>query len=147
MVSVVLILLFLPLREGIMSATAKAEGPIAGLPGDSNFYREARRTLRLFCPQAVLNWREARYYARYGEVELHLLEFLCRRDQDAIDVGANDGSYVHHLRRYARQVIAFEPMPALANMLPLKFPHDFVIEPTAPSARARDTPLSTPLFD
>ncbi|HTG24869.1 MAG TPA: hypothetical protein VK681_32895, partial [Reyranella sp.] len=64
-----------------MSATAKAEGPIAGLPGDSNFYREARRTLRSFCPQAVLNWREARYYARYGEVELHLLEFLCRRDR------------------------------------------------------------------
>ncbi len=42
----------------------------------------------------VLNWREARFYAKYGEVELHLLDLLCRRDRDAIDVGANDGSYV-----------------------------------------------------
>ena len=72
-----------------MGATAKAGG---------NLYRESRQALRSFCPQAVLNWREARFYARYGEVELHLLEFLCRRDQDAIDVGANDGSYVHYLR-------------------------------------------------
>jgi hypothetical protein len=85
-----------------MSATAKAEGPIAGLPGNGNFYREARRTMRSFCPQAVLNWREARYYARYGEVELHLLEFLCRRDRDAIDVGANDGSYVATSRGRSR---------------------------------------------
>ena len=54
----------------------------------------------------LLNWREARFYGRFGEVELHLLEFLCRRDQDAIDVGANDGSYVHYLRRHARRVIA-----------------------------------------
>jgi FkbM family methyltransferase len=147
MVSVVLILLFLPLREGIMSATAKAEGPIAGLPGDGNFYREARRTLRSFCPQAVLNWREARYYARYGEVELHLLEFLCRRDRDAIDVGANDGSYVHYLRRYARQVIAFEPMPALANMLRRKFRRGVVVESVALSDAAGTVSLCMPVVD
>ena len=60
---------------------------------------DARHALRALCPQPLLNWREARFYGRYGEVELHLLEFLCRRDADAIDVGANDGSYVHYLRR------------------------------------------------
>jgi hypothetical protein len=102
MAGVVLILLSPPLREGIMSATAKAEGPIAGLPRNGNFYREARRTLRSFCPQAVLNWREARYCGRYGEVELHLIEFLCQRDRDAIDVGANDGSYVATSRGRSR---------------------------------------------
>ena len=42
----VLILLSLPLREAIMNATAKAQGPIAGFPGNGTFYREARRTLR-----------------------------------------------------------------------------------------------------
>jgi hypothetical protein len=81
-------------------------------------YREARQALRSLSPQALLNWRESRYYGRYGEVELHLLEFLCRRDRDAIDVGANDGSYVHFLRRHARHVIAFEPMPVLARARP-----------------------------
>ena len=78
-----------------------------------------RKALRSVCPQALLNWREARYYGRYGEVELHLLEFLCRRDLDALDVGANDGSYVHFLRRHARHVIAFEPMRKLTAPLSL----------------------------
>src|SRR6267154_2836681 len=147
MVGVVLILLYPSLREGIMSATAKAEGPIAGLPSDGNFYREAQRTLRSFCPQSVLNWREARYYARYGEVELHLLEFLCRRDQDAIDVGANDGCYVHYLRRHARQVIAFEPMPSLARMLRRKFRRGVVVESMALSDTVGAVSLRMPVVD
>ena len=99
-----------------MSATAKAEGPMAVAPDDSNLQGGAAGAA-VDLPAGVLNWREARFYGRYGEVELHLLEFLCRRDRDAIDVGANDGSYVHYLRRHARQVIAFEPMPSLANAL------------------------------
>jgi len=130
-----------------MSATAKAEGPIAGLPRNGNFYREARRTLRSFCPQAVLNWREARYYARYGEVELHLLEFLCQRDRDAIDVGANDGSYVHYLRRHARRVIAFEPMPPFARMLRRKFRRGVVVESVALSDAAGMVSLCMPVVD
>ena len=130
-----------------MSATAKAEGPIAGLPGNGNFYREARRTLRSICPQAVLNWREARYYKRYGEVELHLLEFLCQRDRDAIDVGANDGCYVHYLRRYARRAIAFEPMPVFARMLRRKFRRRVVVESVALSDAAGTVSLCMPVVD
>jgi FkbM family methyltransferase len=147
MAGVVLILLSLPLREGIMSATAKAEDTIAGLPRNGNFYREARRTLRSFCPQAVLNWREARYYARYGEVELHLLEFLCQRHRDAIDVGANDGSYVHYLRRHARRVIAFEPMPTFARMLRRKFRRGVIVESVALSDAAGTVSLCMPVVD
>src|SRR5688500_7714415 len=104
-----------------MSATAKAQGSTRGVGADGGIYREARQALRAGCTQALLNWREARFYGRYGEVELHLLEFLCHRDKDAIDVGANDGSYVHYLRRHARRVIAFEPMPSLADALRAKF--------------------------
>ena len=71
-----------------MSVTAKAEGSTRGVRASGGVYREARQALRSICPQALLNWREARFYGRYGEVELHLLEFLCSRDKDAIDVGA-----------------------------------------------------------
>lgn len=130
-----------------MGATAKAEGPIASFPGQGGFYREARQTLRSFCPQALLNWREARFYGRYGEVELHLLEFLCSRDRDAIDVGANDGSYVHYLRRYARRVIAFEPMPSLARALRRKFRRDVVVESVALSDAAGTVSLCMPVVD
>ena len=73
-----------------MSVTARAEESTRGVRTGGGVYREARQALRSLCPQALLNWREARFYGRYGEVELHLLEFLCSRDRDAIDVGAND---------------------------------------------------------
>lgn len=109
---------------------------------------EARRALRMVLPQSLLNWREAKFYGRYGEVELHLLKFLCRRDADAIDVGANDGSYVHYLRRHAHKVVAFEPMPVLASALRKKFPGgEVVIEQVALSDRADTVELHMPVVD
>jgi FkbM family methyltransferase len=130
-----------------MSATAKAQGSTRGVGADGGIYREARQALRSVCPQALLNWREARFYGRYGEVELHLLEFLCHRDKDAIDVGANDGSYVHYLRRHARRVIAFEPMPSLADALRAKFRHGVDIRSVALSDRAGTVELHMPVVD
>jgi FkbM family methyltransferase len=108
---------------------------------------DARHALRALCPQPLLNWREARFYGRYGEVELHLLEFLCRRDADAIDVGANDGSYVHYMRRHARHVVAYEPMPALVTALRRKFPHGVTIEPIALSDSSGSVELRMPVVD
>jgi FkbM family methyltransferase len=130
-----------------MSVTAKAEGPTRGVRAGGGVYREARQALRSLCPQALLNWREARFYGRYGEVELHLLEFLSSRDKDAIDVGANDGSYVHYLRRHARKVIAFEPIPSLADALRAKFRHDVEIRSIALSDRAGTVELHMPVVD
>jgi FkbM family methyltransferase len=126
-----------------MSVTAKAEGAVADSSAGGRLLRETRRTLRSFCPQSVLNWREARFYGRYGEVELHLLEFLCQREQDAIDIGANDGSYVHYMRRHARRVVAFEPMPALARALRRKF--GVVVESLALSDRPGTVSLCMPV--
>jgi FkbM family methyltransferase len=130
-----------------MSATAKADRPMGSFPPNGSFYKDVRQTLRSFCPQSVLNWREARFFGLYGEVELHLLEFLCRPDQDAIDVGANVGGYVHYLRRYARRIIAFEPMPVLARALRRKFPRGVIVESLALSDRAGTVSLCMPLVD
>jgi FkbM family methyltransferase len=94
-----------------------------------------------------LNWREARYYAKYGEVEMHLLEFLCRRDRDAIDIGANYGSYVHFMRRYARHVFAYEPMPGLALALRRKFRGDVTVEAVALSDSTGGAVLRMPVID
>src|SRR6476619_2134231 len=114
---------------------------------ESTLYSETRQALRGLCPQSLLNWREARFYGRYGEVELHLLEFLCRRNADAIDVGANDGSYVHYLRRHARHVVAYEPMPTLAKALRQKFPRGVSIEPIALSDKKGSIELRMPVVD
>jgi FkbM family methyltransferase len=108
---------------------------------------EARRLLRTLCPQPILNWREAQFYGRYGEVELHLLDILCRPDADAIDVGANDGSYVLYMRRHARRVVAFEPMPALVRALRRKFRRNVTIEMLALSDSPGTIELRMPVVD
>ena len=108
---------------------------------------KAKQALRALLPQAALNWREMRYFRRYGEVEMHLLEYLCRRDQDAIDVGANFGGYVHFMRHHARRVIAFEPIPEFVERLRHKFPRDVVIEPIALSDRTGEAELHIPVID
>lgn len=110
--------------------------------------RGSKQALRSACPMELLNWREARFYAKYGEVELHLLDLLCRRDRDAIDVGANDGSYVHFLRRYSRQVLAFEPVPDLVEALQMKFAGaNVVVRPIALSSEDRWTELCMPVVE
>ncbi len=108
---------------------------------------EARRVLRSLCPQPLLNWREARFYGRYGEVELHLLDILCRRDADAIDVGANDGSYIYYMRRHCRHIVAFEPMPALARALVAKFPRNVTVKTTALSNAKGTVELRMPVVE
>lgn len=110
-------------------------------------YGEARHVLRTLFPKPFLNWREARFYGRYGEVELHLLKLLCRPDEDAIDVGANDGAYVHYMRRYARRVIAYEPIPRLARALREKFHGRVIVEDIALSDCTGRIELHVPVID
>lgn len=114
---------------------------------DPSFFQESKRALRALCPQSVLNWREANFYGRYGEVELHLLEFLCHPERDSIDVGANDGSYVHFLRRYSRRVYAYEPMPALADTLREKFSGNVIVKTMALSDSSGTAELHSPVVD
>jgi FkbM family methyltransferase len=110
-----------------------------------------KQTLRSVLPQEMLNWREARYFGRYGEVEMRLVDLLCLPDQDAIDVGANCGGYVHFMRRHARRVIAFEPVPAFVELLRRKFPPEttpnVMIKAIALSNRTGEAELHMPLID
>jgi len=108
---------------------------------------EFKEQLRPFCPQPVLNWREEVYYHKYGEIELHLVEFLCDRRRDAIDVGAHEGCYVYWLRRYARHVIAFEPLPKCAEALVTKFGTSITIRNLALGQEAGKAILRIPEID
>jgi len=108
---------------------------------------QLKEQLRPFCPQPVLNWREEVYFRKYGEIELHLVEFLCDRRRDGIDVGAADGCYLYWLRRYARQVIAFEPLPAHAEALVNKFGASVTVRNLALSRGAGKGILRIPEID
>ena len=52
-----------------------------------------------------------------AEQEIRLLQLLCSRDGLAVDIGANQGLYVHHFEKLALGVIAFEPIPAMQQHL------------------------------
>jgi FkbM family methyltransferase len=120
---------------------------VSTLVADNWLVREGKRKLRSVSPQFLRNWREALYYLKYGEVELHLVEFLCRPGQDAIDVGAHDGCYVHLMKLYARQVYAFEPLPWLANDLRQKFSRGVAVSELALSNATGSAVLRLPLLD
>jgi FkbM family methyltransferase len=106
-----------------------------------------RRTAQAALPQWVKNWREAQYYLRYGEIELHLLEFLCASNKDAIDVGAHDGCYVHFLKRFSRHVYAYEPIPWLASALRQKFAHGVTVKAEALSRVEGTATLHLPVVN
>lgn len=44
-----------------------------------------------------------------GEIELHLVKFLCSKKGISIDIGANKGNYTLEMSKYSKGVISIEP--------------------------------------
>jgi FkbM family methyltransferase len=85
-----------------------------------------RRSLRMLRPQlkrvAESLFPKAMYSRRFHlwvkvEPELPLLPALCRKDALALDIGANEGFFAHHLLPLAGSVVAFEPLPQMLACL------------------------------
>jgi FkbM family methyltransferase len=51
------------------------------------------------------------------EPEMELLDVLCDRAAISVDVGAKLGMYTYELLRHSREVVAFEPIPVLGEMI------------------------------
>lgn len=85
-----------------------------------------KRTLKMLRPQlkqvAERLFPKTMYARRFQtwlkvEPELPLLPALCRRDAAALDIGANEGFFAHHLLPLAGSVVAFEPLPQMLACL------------------------------
>jgi FkbM family methyltransferase len=85
-----------------------------------------KRTLKMLRPQlkqvAESLFPKTMYARRFHswvkvEPELPLLPALCRKDAVALDIGANEGFFAHHLLPLAQRVIAFEPLPQMLACL------------------------------
>ncbi|MGA3222993.1 MAG: FkbM family methyltransferase [Acidobacteriaceae bacterium] len=85
-----------------------------------------QRALRMLRPQlkgvAEKLFPKTMYSRRFHswekvEPELPLLPALCRKDAVALDIGANEGFFAHHLLPLAKSVIAFEPLPQMLTRL------------------------------
>lgn len=134
-----------------MTTAAKSEWPIVEVAKTEwsfrDWFREGKRTLKSMLPQPVLNWREMQYYEKYGEIELHVVDHLCRPSEDSIDIGAHDGCYVHFMKRHSRRVHAFEPIPWLAQNLHKKFSSGVIIKEIALSKEPGNTVLRLPVVN
>lgn len=120
---------------------------VASASKQASWPHALKRSVKSALPRWVLNWREAQYYLKYGEIELNFLDALCSSQRDSIDVGAHDGCYVHFLRKYSRHVYAFEPIPWMAADLELKFQHGVTVRPEALSRSNGTATLHMPVVD
>lgn len=62
-------------------------------------------------------WRYYEWKRGLAEPELAILPALCSAGGLSVDVGANIGLYSCHLARLSGSVVAFEPLPPLADLL------------------------------
>jgi FkbM family methyltransferase len=111
-------------------------------------WRAWKQPLRRIAPQWLLNWREERFFRKYGEIELQLLDILCSPARDSLDIGANDGTFVLFLRGNSKTVHAFEPLPDQVATLHRKFTgSNVVIHPIALSREPGAIELHVPVVE
>jgi FkbM family methyltransferase len=67
-------------------------------------------------PSLYIRYKAQKEWWR-GEREFRLLPFLVDRRRNAVDVGANKGTYTYALARLAKRVWAFEPNPKMFEIL------------------------------
>jgi FkbM family methyltransferase len=109
--------------------------------------RNLHNMLEPVIPPPIMRWAEERYLLRFGEPEIGLLEFLCQPARDALDIGGNEGCYSLVLRKYARFVVAFEPIPWMAGELRRKFGVNISVHDIALSSSAGTAILHIPIID
>lgn len=95
-----------------------------------------RESVKAAIDHLAPGWMAQRYLRRIeaatqAEKEISLLPLLCRADSLAVDVGANQGLYVHHLLPLVKQVIAFEPLPGMQAQLQRFYAGKIRLEPVA----------------
>jgi len=81
-----------------------------------------KNLLKSALPEGLLTHLLALDHYLNGEPEVRLMSQLVARGRDAIDAGANIGTYAYFFRRHARHVYAYEPNPGLAATLQRRLP-------------------------
>jgi FkbM family methyltransferase len=93
-------------------------------------------------------WLYIRYKAQKelfkGEGEVKLLPFLVDPKRNAVDAGANKGTYTYFLARLAQHVYAFEPNPKMFTILRRSMARNVTASPVALSNRSGDAELRVP---
>ncbi|HMA52782.1 MAG TPA: FkbM family methyltransferase [Magnetospirillaceae bacterium] len=112
--------------------------------GLADLVRHSERALLPVLPRFFTLWLESLYFSRFGEAELALLPRLMRPGWDAVDVGGHEGAYAIFLRKLARRVHVFEPVPLMAKFLRQKFGDSVQIHEEALSSTTGQAVLHFP---
>ena len=86
-------------------------------------------------PRLYIRYKVAKERLR-GEPEMRLMSFLVDRNRNAVDAGANKGTYSFVLGQLARTVYAYEPNPKMFAVLQRTAGRNVVVSPLALSDRA-----------
>ena len=104
------------------------------------------RLKALFIPPSLyIRYKVAKEHLR-GESELRLLSCLVDRTRNAVDAGANKGTYSFVLSRLARLVYAFEPNPKMFAMLRRTVGRNILLSPLAFSNRTGAAEFRVPRY-
>lgn len=112
-----------------------------------SFHRVTRMAARSVADFAMAKQRLRRFSAKEwsdGEPELRLTPALCRKDQCAVDIGANRGIFSFFMAQNAARVTSIEPNPRLARFIKRALPRASIIQAAA-SDRDGEATLSVPI--
>lgn len=101
---------------------------------------------RIIPPKYYVVWRAHRTIRkseRRGEQELKLLEYIVPR-RNAVDIGANRGTYTYFLAKRCPKVYAYEPNPWMADFLRRAVPNHVDVREAALSDKAGRTTFTIP---
>jgi len=96
-------------------------------------------------PRLYVRYKLAKEWVR-GEAEIRILRLLVDRRRNAVDAGANKGTYTHAIARYARHVYAFEPNPKMFAILKRTAGRNVTPSPIALSDRSGEAELRIPRY-
>lgn len=108
--------------------------------------KAAKSAIRRYAPESWVMGLSAIDHYYNGEPEIRILKHLLRRGELCIDIGANMGVYSFFFTRYGGDVIAYEPIPELADRLRRLFPKADIRQAGA-SDEAGEATLNIPCRD
>ncbi len=106
---------------------------------------EERLKALLIPPRLYIRYKAAKERFK-GEAEMRLLSFLVDRNRNAVDAGANKGTYSFVLGQLARTVYAFEPNPKMFEVLRRTAGRNVVVSPLALSNRTGEVEFRVPRY-
>jgi FkbM family methyltransferase len=105
-----------------------------------------KKFLGIIFPKVKYERQFVRGWSRVNP-EISLLPELCRSNSIALDIGANQGGYVWHLKPLVRLVVAFEPLPPMLATLRKIYAREIQTEGVVLSDREGEIEIRYPVGD